>query len=330
MQLFFNRLQIRIIAHFCPVIVHYACKKEITFASVINIWYMSKEITEPYIFKSDNFFIYEKINASIFNNEFVSEDWIIMIVCTEGYMHIRFSGKVPMYTLNKNDLAFVYSDYSLESIEVSENFVGKMIGCSRQFIKENFPSSAVIWQQALYIHQNIVIHVSESDSHDLEKSYRFLKDMLTKTDLVYYNNIINRLSQSITFQLASILDNIVDMKYEDRDVQSKDILCHKFLDLLVKTHPRPRSVNWYSEQLHKTPKYLSSVVKEVSGKTASEWIRDAVCIEIADLLRNSPKSIKEICYDLDFPNLSFFGRYVRTHLGMSPKEYRKQKRVENK
>lgn len=290
---------------------------------------MQKEIAEPYIFKSDNFFIYEKINTDLLHKS-ISNEWIIIIACINGSMHVRLSGKPQRYLLNKNDMAFIYSDHTIESIETSPDFAGNMIGCSRQFIKENFPSSATIWQQALYIHQNIIVHVSESDSHDLEKSYFFLKDMLTKTSLTYYNNIINRLTQTLTYQLASILDNMIDTTYPDRDVQSKDILCHKFLDLLIKTHPRPRSVNWYSEQLHKTPKYLSSVVKEVSGKTASEWIRDAVCIEIADLLRNSPKSIKEICYDLDFPNLSFFGRYVRTHLGMSPKEYRKQKRVENK
>ncbi|MFR9260817.1 MAG: helix-turn-helix domain-containing protein [Bacteroides cellulosilyticus] len=44
--------------------------------------------------------------------------------------------------------------------------------------------------------------------------------------------------------------------------------------------------------------------------------------DILYLLRNSQKSIKEIANELNFPNLSFFGKYVKQHLGMSPKQYR--------
>jgi len=43
-------------------------------------------------------------------------------------------------------------------------------------------------------------------------------------------------------------------------------------------------------------------------------------------LKNSPKSIKEISDELEFPNLSFFGRYCRQRLGLSPSEFRQQKK----
>ena len=42
------------------------------------------------------------------------------------------------------------------------------------------------------------------------------------------------------------------------------------------------------------------------------------------LLKKSDKSIKEIVNELDFPNLSFFGKYVKRHTGLSPKQYREQ------
>ena len=44
--------------------------------------------------------------------------------------------------------------------------------------------------------------------------------------------------------------------------------------------------------------------------------------DVQYLLRQRGKSIKEICNELEFPNLSFFGRYVKKHLGLSPKAYR--------
>ena len=86
-------------------------------------------------------------------------------------------------------------------------------------------------------------------------------------------------------------------------------------------------MQWYAERLCKTPRYLSTAVKRASGKTASEWIHEALTREVADALKNSPKSIKEISDELDFPNLSFFGRYCRQRLGCPPSEFRQQKNI---
>ena len=63
--------------------------------------------------------------------------------------------------------------------------------------------------------------------------------------------------------------------------------------------------------------------KNVSGKTATEIINAFVVEDIRQRLEYSEKSIKEIAQELDFPSISFFGKYVKAHLGVSPKEYRK-------
>ncbi len=66
--------------------------------------------------------------------------------------------------------------------------------------------------------------------------------------------------------------------------------------------------------------------KSVVGRTASTLINDAVMREIKRQLKYSDKSIKEIALAMDFPNLSFFGKYVKAHLGMPPTEYRREVR----
>ena len=85
-----------------------------------------------------------------------------------------------------------------------------------------------------------------------------------------------------------------------------------------------RSVNYYAKELFLTPKHLSSVVKEVSGKTAGEWIDNFVLFEAKSLLRSSQKNIQEIADELNFANQSFFGKYFKHYTGMSPKEYRRK------
>lgn len=74
-----------------------------------------------------------------------------------------------------------------------------------------------------------------------------------------------------------------------------------------------------------TPKHLSGVVKEVSGKTVGEWIDELVILEAKALLNSSSMNIQEIADRLNFANQSFFGKYFKHYTGMSPKEYRKSR-----
>ena len=59
--------------------------------------------------------------------------------------------------------------------------------------------------------------------------------------------------------------------------------------------------------------------------TAAEWIADYVVLEAKNLLKYSTMSIQEIAYCLNFPNQSFFGKYFRSHTGMTPSAYRMSK-----
>nr|WP_314996334.1 helix-turn-helix domain-containing protein [uncultured Prevotella sp.] len=45
---------------------------------------------------------------------------------------------------------------------------------------------------------------------------------------------------------------------------------------------------------------------------------------ITNYLRTTDLSVKEISHRLGFPNTSFFGKYVKDHLGCSPLEYRRK------
>ena len=83
-----------------------------------------------------------------------------------------------------------------------------------------------------------------------------------------------------------------------------------------------RTVDWYAAQLCISPKYLSAICKNNSGRTAIEWITDNVLEDIRYHLRQTDLSIKQISDKLGFSNPSFFGKYVKEHLGVTPVRYR--------
>lgn len=92
-----------------------------------------------------------------------------------------------------------------------------------------------------------------------------------------------------------------------------------FLEELSKHYLQERSVGFYAEQLHLTPKYLTTLLRSTTGRTASEWIDEYVILEAKNLLKYSTMNIQEIAYYLNFPNQSFFGRYFKQHTGMTPR-----------
>ena len=107
-------------------------------------------------------------------------------------------------------------------------------------------------------------------------------------------------------------------------MKQANLLFHKFINLLSKNEGRTCSVKKYAEELCITPKYLSFICKSVSGKTALEWIHEYTVKSIERYLKHSNLSIKEIADRLGFPNLSFFGKFTKNYLGVSPTEYRRQ------
>ena len=103
-----------------------------------------------------------------------------------------------------------------------------------------------------------------------------------------------------------------------------ETLFHQFLKNIARRHIKKLSVSEYAEKLCITPKYLSTVCRTVSGKSPTDWISEYVIEDITHYLKNTELTASQIGIELGFPNASFFGKYVREHLGMSPNEFRKE------
>ena len=84
------------------------------------------------------------------------------------------------------------------------------------------------------------------------------------------------------------------------------------------------SVNYMASQLHLSPKYLSDLLKQETGKTALELIHLYVISEAKNMLVVGDRSISEIAYQLGFENPPYFSRLFKKEVGMSPKEYKNQ------
>ena len=102
-----------------------------------------------------------------------------------------------------------------------------------------------------------------------------------------------------------------------------DVLSKKFLELVKLNFRKERQLQFYADALCITPRYLSRVVKECTGSSAAEWIERCVVLEARALLKSTNMTIQQISDELNFPSQTFFGKYFKRRVGMSPKEYRR-------
>ena len=96
----------------------------------------------------------------------------------------------------------------------------------------------------------------------------------------------------------------------------------RFMSLVAEYHTTERGMTFYANRIGLTPKYLSKLVRQFSGRSAPDWIDSFVILEAKNMLKYSSFSIKEIVYKLNFPNPSVFYKFFKSHTGMTPSEYR--------
>jgi len=149
-------------------------------------------------------------------------------------------------------------------------------------------------------------------------SFRYLlENLVNETENAYRLEAVKHMAQTLFYGFALNRDNKTQKK-----ISHKDSITKQFTDLVRENYRTERSVAKYADQMCMTPKYLSQVVKDCTGKSALDWIDDFTVIECKALLKSTDLTIDQISARLNFMSPSLFGKYFRRITGMSPRTYR--------
>lgn len=164
----------------------------------------------------------------------------------------------------------------------------------------------------------------DEENHEICKRYFDLASSLSRSDNPGARDALRYLASSIFYLLGSIWTSQIKEAQQNnphRSPRSHSVL-DSFLKLVAEYHNSERKVAFYADKLCLTPKYLSKLVKNASGRSAPEWIDSFVILEAKNMLKYSDMPIKEIVYLLHFPNQSVFYKFFKMHTGLTPSEYR--------
>lgn len=155
-----------------------------------------------------------------------------------------------------------------------------------------------------------------------KQGYLLLRQELNRDDYTYKKEVVQRLCEIAVLKNLSLNELPKTMPELNKPLSRKEEIFHDFLTLLEKYYTQERSISFYADRMCLTPKYLSTIIKEVSGKHGMQWIDEYVSLEAKALLRNSTLSVKQVSDKLNFPSQSMFGRFFKKMTGYSPKQYK--------
>ena len=247
---------------------------------------------------------------------------VILGLCTQGRSQAVVN--LQEYTLGPGSLIFNLPNNILQIKEFSDDFRACTLIISTEFLKDlriDLKSSIPFY---MHIKSQPVTRIGEEDVKTLGDTFGLIHKALDSPREYRKADVIKSLTAALAYQAGAIMyETLPDEGLELPSRSRRDTFFEKFMHLLSENHKTERSMKIYADQLHITPKYLSSLIKEATGRSATEWIDEYVVLEAKTLLKFSDMSIQEIAYYLNFSSQSFFGKYFKHHTGMSPSEYKK-------
>ena len=181
-----------------------------------------------------------------------------------------------------------------------------------------------VYQESLRLWNYPCIRLSEDDISLLVEYFTLSRNIL-HSRIKNKKNVLGALVTSFAHVILELWTREIShsRKAENPSTARINQLLERFIALVTEYHNTERGVAFYADKLCLSPKYLSKLIKQASGRSAPAWIDSFVILEAKNLLKYSDKSVKQIVYDLHFPNQSVFYKFFKAHTGMTPSEYRK-------
>ena len=252
-------------------------------------------------------------------------DGFVAAYCRKG--HFKCTINLTEYDIHDGMLAVNIPNNILQLKPTDQNdelVELTIVAVSPKFMNTLSSDFNKIFVDAINMLQSPIMEMGP-DEVDLSMQYFHLIDNVINTDSEYRNDSVRYLLTSVFYLIGGMMMKRLAAEAESNDktpsTRHKKVF-ESFVELVEKHHDKERSVKFYADKLCISSKYLSQIIKNVSGFSAPEIINKYVILEAQHLLRHTDLSIKEISDQLNFPNTSFFYKYFKMHTGYTPNSYR--------
>ena len=250
-------------------------------------------------------------------------DAFIIGVGTEGETSVSFN--LHEFRLKKDSM-FIFTPKNILQVNSQQYFKADVIAISPDFMRRINIDIKNMMPLFLKFVENPALTLTPEESRSMRGMIAQIERETRGPETHFSFDIVSGLIAATIYKVGDIMYHYLAEHPEGQNNSHNraEEYFKQFTHLLGEHFREERSVGFYARQLCITPKYLTTLIKRISGQSVSEWIDNYVILEAKTLLKYSTMSIQEIAYYLNFPNQSFFGSYFKRNMGMSPSQYKAQ------
>ena len=252
-------------------------------------------------------------------------DAFIIGVGTEGETSVSFN--LHEFRLKKDSMfIFTFTPKNILQVNSQQYFKADVIAISPDFMRRINIDIKNMMPLFLKFVENPALTLTPEESRSMRGMIAQIERETRGPETHFSFDIVSGLIAATIYKVGDIMYHYLAEHPEEQNNSHNraEEYFKQFTHLLGEHFREERSVGFYARQLCITPKYLTTLIKRISGQSVSEWIDNYVILEAKTLLKYSTMSIQEIAYYLNFPNQSFFGSYFKRNTGMSPSQYKAQ------
>ena len=246
------------------------------------------------------------------------KDYLAHALCLEGECRFLWNGETGIF--RKGDVMIMRKGKLLEKIEPQRGFKVMVVYVLASFIELCTPQNNYGMKGSIALFLNPVMRLTDEQFAICKADFEAVAFRLAQTDNHFRRDILINVVQTMIldfFDFHSHLSGETDISLQNASVMSRFMVMLEAGD-----YRRHRDLAYYADRLCVSTKYLSEISKKSSGHAAKFWINRYTALDISRLLRDQSLSFVEIAELFGFSSPSYFTRYVRHNLGMSPTDYR--------
>ncbi|WP_165822277.1 AraC family transcriptional regulator [Hymenobacter edaphi] len=242
-------------------------------------------------------------------------DYYKISLCLRGRAELKVN--LASYTVTPGCLVLATPDVIKEWGYLSDDYETLSVFFTREFITTN---NAATGKLRFFV--SPVAHVLlllPEEAAGIAASFRFLQQKY-HTPHPERDNILKSILNSLLYEIGDLYCPAAAPR--PTGATRGQVLATQFRQLVQAHYRSARSVSQYAAMLCVTPKHLTALVKQATGRTASDWIADAVVLEAKALLQTPALPIQQVAASLQFADQFAFSRFFKKSTGLSPTAYR--------
>lgn len=246
----------------------------------------------------------------------------VVCVCLRGSG--RFVINNQAYEISPGSLITILPNSLICEASSSDDFLGFAVATARN-VMSSFQMGDVV-KGFVYISNHPVLKIDEQQTATIVELCEMLTRKRKTKECPFKEETIHHLLAVLCYEIYGYYMEQMHVTRTPEPQSRQSVMCQEFLRLVDMYATEYREMEFYADKLCITPKYLSVVVKKVSGHSPAEWIDNMVMLYARTLLSTSEMTVQQIAAELNFPNPSFFGQYFKRHEGITPKKFRTKTR----